>query len=102
MEIQPNVRIVGGIVATQGSYPYLVLINQYVYVSQLGSIYRLQCGGVLINRYTVLTAAHCISTSLTVNGVSYTVTTDSKYYPTWYNTHGFGFITYEFLFDFFF
>ncbi|KAH7030569.1 trypsin-like cysteine/serine peptidase domain-containing protein [Microdochium trichocladiopsis] len=43
-------RIVGGVPAWTGDFPFIVAI------SDRGSQY---CGGVLINAYTVLTAAHC-------------------------------------------
>lgn len=60
----PNVRIVGGIPAEPYSWPAQVLIRQsykYFYENK----YRFEtfmCGGTLINRNVVLTAAHCIAT----------------------------------------
>ena len=39
------------------------------------------CGGTLVNRYTVLTAAHCIQTSFTesINDQSYVVSVANPY-----------------------
>ena len=50
-------RIVGGKNATNGSTPYQVLI----FVTSNGQ--TALCGGTLISRRTVLTAAHCLTTS---------------------------------------
>lgn len=43
-------QIVGGTAASSGEFPYIVSL------SQSGSHF---CGGVLLNAYTVVTAAHC-------------------------------------------
>jgi len=43
-------QIVGGTAAASGEFPYIVSL------SHSGSHF---CGGVLVNAYTVLTAAHC-------------------------------------------
>lgn len=45
-----NPEIVGGTAASTGEFPYIVSL------SKSGSHF---CGGVLLNAYTVLTAAHC-------------------------------------------
>ena len=73
-------RIVGGTAATKGSWP-TVFVAQNVYIDQLKVLYRLQCGGTLINLYTILTAAHCIASSVDIEDVSYPVTTNTRY-PT--------------------
>lgn len=45
-----HAEIVGGTTASAGEFPYIVSL------SYSGSHF---CGGVLLNAYTVLTAAHC-------------------------------------------
>ena len=47
-----NVRIVGGKVANIGDYPYMALLKM--------ADGKYACGGSLINKWYVLTAAHCI------------------------------------------
>ena len=87
-----NIRIVGGEVAVPNSWPsiaYVVwsyrgnfLLPTGVTVTVSGHAY---CDGTLISTRKVLTAAHCLPTSIsfTYLGVTYTgaVTTNS-YYPT--------------------
>lgn len=46
----PVTGIVGGTTASAGEFPYIVSL------SKSGSHF---CGGVLLNAYTVVTAAHC-------------------------------------------
>ncbi|POS73705.1 trypsin, partial [Diaporthe helianthi] len=49
-ELPPPSSIVGGTTAASGDFPFIVSL------SQSGSHF---CGGVLLNAYTVVTAAHC-------------------------------------------
>ncbi|XP_037293315.1 chymotrypsin-2-like [Manduca sexta] len=52
--VDPNARIVGGTQAARGAHPHMVSITN-------GATMRhLVCGGSVISRRTVLTAAHCI------------------------------------------
>jgi len=48
-------RIVGGVVARRGEWPWAVALGR----SQFGGRFQVQCGGTLLDRNTVLTAAHC-------------------------------------------
>ncbi|RNA00710.1 proclotting enzyme-like [Brachionus plicatilis] len=62
----PNVKIVGGIIAEKHSWPSMafVLFN-YTFSAGASVITRKKfCGGTLINRYTILTAAHCFVTQV--------------------------------------
>lgn len=49
-ELPPASGIVGGTTASAGDFPFIVSL------SKSGSHF---CGGVLLNAYTVITAAHC-------------------------------------------
>ncbi|OQR77069.1 serine proteinase stubble-like [Tropilaelaps mercedesae] len=49
-------RIVGGSSATEGEWPWQVIVKEVKY---LGTIADYKCGGVLISERHVLTAAHC-------------------------------------------
>lgn len=54
-------RIVGGEPAKPGAWPWIALIG---YTNNLGEL-KWQCGGSLITSKHVLTAAHCLKSSLT-------------------------------------
>jgi secreted trypsin-like serine protease len=56
----PNVKIVGGIAARESSWPASVMLL----VCKRGTSSCWQCGGTLIDRRTVLTAAHCLEDDL--------------------------------------
>ena len=71
MSYAQNARIVGGVVAQEYSWPAQVLIvntitGRYQVPPTIGPFFELNenfiCGGTLINAYTILTAAHCITT----------------------------------------
>lgn len=87
-----NARIVGGVIAVPNSWPSAVLviftfkavvqIPSGVYVN-LNQAYT--CGGTLVDRNTVLTAAHCIQDEVefTYNGQTYTTSvTPNSYFST--------------------
>jgi V8-like Glu-specific endopeptidase len=93
-EINPNVKVVGGEIASTNSWPYQVHVKQNIkYDLNLPDYtkktieFSISCGGTLINHFTILTAAHCILTSDTEEFNNETIIhliTPNEYYPTWY------------------
>ena len=71
--VQQNTRIAGGIQANPYSWPAQVYIQETInYKIQIGKNFynrnqKSSCGGTLLNRYTVLGAAHCISDKLKID-----------------------------------
>ena len=89
-----NLKIIGGTVATANSWPSMV----YIQFSFAGNYYLNEyntvtyqttsnnCGGILIDRTTILTAAHCLPQSFSFNYGSYEYTAVVKpnsIYPTY-------------------
>ncbi|XP_037302143.1 chymotrypsin-1-like [Manduca sexta] len=62
--VDPNARIVGGTHAAEGSHPDMVSITHGVIIR------KLLCGGSIISRRTILTAAHCIVSIRSGNNVT--------------------------------
>lgn len=59
INVQANKRVIGGQPVQQGDYAYLVYI-----VADLGKPTNFACGGGLLNSRYVITAGHCIASTL--------------------------------------
>ncbi|VEN47988.1 unnamed protein product [Callosobruchus maculatus] len=57
-ETRFNRRIVGGEIAALGQFPWMARLG---YKQKRDREFKFSCGGALINRNTVVTAAHCIT-----------------------------------------
>lgn len=85
---EPNVKILGGITSVPYSWPAQVLIVQNIkhYVDILSRTYLItaafSCGGTIINRYTVLTAAHCLNKIYTTGYTSIPLE-PNEFFPTY-------------------
>jgi len=53
----PDIKIVGGVPANIEDYPYQVALFS---IDEEGNINEFMCGGSIIDRYWVITAAHCV------------------------------------------
>jgi secreted trypsin-like serine protease len=68
----PNIRIVGGIPAVPNSWPAQILLIVDKSIISPG-LYG-KCGGTIVDRYTVVTAAHCLIQPTEIyNGRTYTI-----------------------------
>lgn len=79
--MEPNVKIVGGIEAVPKSWPWTALIYFKYRIEGSGTIVVYYCGGTLIDRVTVLTAAHCIFDRILYENKQIDVVTN-KFFPT--------------------
>ncbi|XP_036356698.1 elastase-1-like [Octopus sinensis] len=70
-QCEPRVSsyIVGGLAATDGQWPWQVMLK-----GKLNSSHTTQCGGVLISPKWILTAAHCVYRPSLRNAGAWTVT----------------------------
>ena len=85
-------KIVGGNTAVANSWPSIAYVKwnykaKYSVSSGTSMTYVFSgtCGGTLIDRHTILTAAHCIQTSVKFKyaGITYTGSVSTNvYYPT--------------------
>ncbi|RMZ99679.1 trypsin I-P1-like [Brachionus plicatilis] len=79
----PNIRIVGGIEAVPNSWPSMALIIFDYMDFFLAKPTQIRCGGTVINKDSILTAAHCFITTLTLsNGLNFKVK-PNFFYPTY-------------------
>jgi hypothetical protein len=92
----PNIKIVGGIPAIPNSWPAQILITITIsgvyYIPSFGNYnvkQSYQCGGTLIDRATVLTAAHCILDTIDVQigSRTYTINILNPFDPTQYTVY---------------
>lgn len=80
-----NLQIVGGKPANKYSWPAQVLIIQNYKYDHKNQTYTIafQCGGTLIDRYTILSAAHCIVSEFQMGYFEKIEIVPNKYYPTY-------------------
>ncbi|CRL00605.1 CLUMA_CG013865, isoform A [Clunio marinus] len=71
----PHNRVVGGVPAKKGEWPWMALVG---YTSSIGEV-SFKCGGSIITKRHILTAAHCIRKDLTtVRLGEHDLSTDSE------------------------
>ena len=67
-------KVAGGTDALPGSWPWQVLLD---YKAHLGPVY---CGGSILNRYWIVTAAHCFDRGNNPESFTLTVGKDTLLY----------------------
>ena len=87
-----NLKIVGGKPAVANSWPAQIFLSLDYRAYYGGNVYQLsgECGGTLLDAYTVLTAAHCIIQStmdISINGISYPSTVTDPLNPSQYTVY---------------
>ncbi len=87
-----NLKIVGGKPAVANSWPAQIFLSLKFRAYYGGNVYQLsgECGGTLLDAYTVLTAAHCIIQSteyISINGISYPFTVTDPLNPSQYTVY---------------
>ena len=81
---KPNLKIIGGVEAVQNSWPSVALVV-FRYTLELVLNHtkvavqdtEIECGGTLISRNVVMTAGHCIISSVNFKNKKYPVTNNS-------------------------
>jgi secreted trypsin-like serine protease len=80
-----NLQIVGGKPANEYSWPAQVLIIQNYKYNRNNQTFTIafQCGGTLIDRFTVISAAHCIVNEIQLSFFEKMQIVPNEYYPTY-------------------
>lgn len=56
---RPPLKIFGGLNADYGMFPWQVAIRKVIYRTQTRKIDAQHCGGIVLSRFWILSAAHC-------------------------------------------